>query len=179
MLHLRLQADGSEPLSGVPEQVAGGMDQFLGLPQDPLGPGDKHHPLWVEWIPLLPKTPVVPAPETAEANAFVALLRVVVKSFRTRDIVKEFSACQCSPVQEGWAVSSWAPEGRWIVGIPMPDFTACFSIGHNGAFFFKCLGLFTYVDPKVIEASADEAVGPMGNVEYKQLVEKLGGTQKN
>ena len=45
--------------------------------------------------------------------------------------------------------------------------------------FFKCLGLFAYFDPKVIEASADEAVGPVGNVEYKQLVEKLGGTQKN
>jgi hypothetical protein len=38
------------------------------------------------------------------------------------------------------------------------------------------LGLFVDVDPKVIEASADKAVGPVGNVEYKQLVEKLGGT---
>ena len=35
------------------------------------------------------------------------------------------------------------------------------------------------VDPKVAETAADEAVGPVGNVEFKQLVEKLGGTRKN
>ena len=46
-------------------------------------------------------------------------------------------------------------------------------------FFLMSLGLFADVDPKVIEASANEAVGPVGNVEYKQLVEKLGGTRKN
>jgi hypothetical protein len=39
--------------------------------------------------------------------------------------------------------------------------------------------LFADVDPKVIETIGDEAVGPVANVEYKQLVEKLGGTQKN
>ena len=111
------------------------MDQFLVLPQDPPGTGDEHQPLVGREDSVAAKDPVGSVPETAEANAFVALLRVVVKSFSTRDIVKEFSACQCSPVQEGWAVSSWTPEGRWIEGIPMLDFTACFSIGHNGAFF--------------------------------------------
>ena len=35
------------------------------------------------------------------------------------------------------------------------------------------------IDPKAIEAVADEAVGPVGNVEYKQLMEKLGGTRRN
>lgn len=40
-------------------------------------------------------------------------------------------------------------------------------------------GFFADVNPKVIETAADEAVGPMANVEYKRLVEKLGGTQKN
>jgi len=35
------------------------------------------------------------------------------------------------------------------------------------------------IDPKAIEAVVDEFVGPMGSVEYKQLVEKLGGTRRN
>ena len=39
--------------------------------------------------------------------------------------------------------------------------------------------LFADVDSKVIKTVADEAIGPVANVEYKQLVEKLGGTQKN
>ena len=58
-----------------------------------LDPETNTSPLWIERISRLPKTPVVVAPETAEANAFVALLRVVVKSFSTRDLVEEFSAC--------------------------------------------------------------------------------------
>jgi len=41
------------------------------------------NPLWTKKIPFLPKTPVVAPPEIAEANAFVALMRVVVKSFST------------------------------------------------------------------------------------------------
>ena len=73
----------------------------------------------------------------------------------------------------------------------MPDFTACISIGRDGAFFWVysmlqywllwCvfLGLFADVDLKVIGAVADEAVGPVANVQYKQLMEKFGGTQKN
>ena len=81
-------------------------------------------------------------PETAEANAFVALLREVTKNFNTRDLVEEFSACQCFPVQEGWSVTSWAPEERWIEGIPMPDFAASFGIGHDGMFFNYCLWFF-------------------------------------
>ena len=39
--------------------------------------------------------------------------------------------------------------------------------------------MFADVDPKVIETATDEAVGPMANVECKQLVDKLGGTRKN
>ena len=39
--------------------------------------------------------------------------------------------------------------------------------------------LFADIDPKAIEAAADEFVGPVGSVEYKQLVEKLGGTRRN
>ena len=35
------------------------------------------------------------------------------------------------------------------------------------------------IDPKAIEAAADEVVGPVGNVEYKQFMEKLGGTRRN
>ena len=58
-----------------------------------LDPETNTSPLWIEKIPLLPKTPVVAAPETTEANAFVALLRVVVKSFSTRDLIEEFLAC--------------------------------------------------------------------------------------
>ena len=58
-----------------------------------LDPETNSSPLWVEKIPLLPKTLVVAPPDTAEAKAFMALLRVVVKSFSTRDLVEEFSAC--------------------------------------------------------------------------------------
>ena len=49
-------------------------------------------------------------------------------------------------------------------------------------FFFKicCLCVcFTDVDPKAIEAAADGFIGPVGNVEYKQLTEKLGGIRRN
>ena len=35
------------------------------------------------------------------------------------------------------------------------------------------------VDPKAIEAVANEAVGPVTNVEYKLQMEILGGTRKN
>ena len=101
-------------------------------------------PLWVEKIPLLPKTPVVAPPDTVEANAFVALLQVVVKSFSTRDLVEEFSACQCFTVREGWAVSSWAPKEKWIEGIMMPDFTECFGLRRDGACFFYQLFDFAY-----------------------------------
>ena len=68
----------------------------------------------------------------------------------------------------------------------MPDFRACFSIGRDGAFLFLSLSfeivVFDFLcrcRPKVIETTADEAIGPVANVEYKQLVEKLGGTRKN
>ena len=84
---------------------------------------------------------MVALPDTAEANAFVALLRLVVKSFSTRDLIEEFAACQCFAVQEGWTVNSWAPEERWIEGIPMPDFTECFSLRREGNFFNCCLRL--------------------------------------
>ena len=111
-----------------------------------LDPETNTSPLWVERIPVLGKTPVVAVPETAEANAFVALLREVAKSFSTRDLVEEFSACQCFPVRVGWAVSSWVPEEKWVEGIPMPDFTACFSISRNGAFFsFFLIVVFDFV----------------------------------
>ena len=50
----------------------------------------------------------------------MVLLQVVVKSFAIR---------------EGWAVSSWAPEEKWIEGIPMPDFMECFGLRRDGAFF--------------------------------------------
>ena len=66
----------------------------------------------------------------------MALLRVVVKSFSTRDLVEEFSVCQCFTIREGWAVSSWAPEEKWIEGIPMPNFTECFGLCREGALFF-------------------------------------------
>ena len=39
--------------------------------------------------------------------------------------------------------------------------------------------LLSNVDPKAIEAATDKFVGPVGNVEYKQLMEKLGGTRRN
>ena len=47
--------------------------------------------------------------------------------------------------------------------------------------FFNLLSstLLSDVDPKAIEAAAEEAVGPVGNVEFKQLMEKLGGTRRN
>jgi len=35
------------------------------------------------------------------------------------------------------------------------------------------------IDPKAIENAADEFVSPVGLVEYKQLVEKLGGVKRN
>jgi hypothetical protein len=89
-------------------------------------------------IPLLPKTPVVAPPDTMEANAFVVLLQVVVKNFSTRDLVEEFSACQCFAIREGWVVSSWAPEEKWIEGIPMPDLTECFGLRREGSFFLIC-----------------------------------------
>ena len=91
--------------------------------------------LWVEKIPFLSKTPVVAPPDTTEANAFVALLRVVTKSFSTRDHVKEFSTCQCFAIREGWVVSSWAPEEKWIEDILMPDFMESFGLHRDGAFF--------------------------------------------
>ena len=104
-----------------------------------LDPETNSSPLWVERVPLLPKTTVVAPPEIAKANAFVALLRVVVKSFSTRDLVEEFSACHVFPVREGWAVSSWVPEEKWIEGIPMPDFTECFGLHRKGALLFFLL----------------------------------------
>ena len=96
---------------------------------------------------MLKKTPVVAAPETTEAKSFVALLREVAKVFSIRDLVEEYSACQCFPLQEGWTVTSWAPEEKWIEGIPMPDFTASFSIGFDGIFFNLrlCLCLQTLI----------------------------------
>ena len=102
-----------------------------------LDPETNSSPLWVERIPLLPKTPVVAPLETAEANAFVALLRVVVKSFSTRDLVEDFSACHVFHVREGWAVSSWAAEEKWVEGIPMPNFMESFSLRRDGAFFLS------------------------------------------
>ena len=69
----------------------------------------------------------------------MALLRLVVKSFSTRDLIEEFAACQCFAVQEGWTVNSWAPEERWIEGIPMPDITECFSLRREGWFFLITL----------------------------------------
>jgi hypothetical protein len=39
--------------------------------------------------------------------------------------------------------------------------------------------LIADIDSKAIEAAADEFVDPVGSVEYKQLVEKLGGTRRN
>ena len=47
--------------------------------------------------------------------------------------------------------------------------------------FFNSLSspLISDVDPKAIEAAADEFVDPVGSVEYKQLVEKLGGNRRN
>ena len=93
---------------------------------------------------MLGKTPVIAAPKTAEAKAFVALLREVAKSFSSRDLVEEFSAFQCFLVQEGWTVTSWAPEEKWIEGIPMPDFTECFDLRRGGAIFFKS-AVFAFV----------------------------------
>jgi hypothetical protein len=123
---------------------------------------------------------VVTAPDTAEANTFMALLREVTKNFSTRNLVEEFSACQCFTIREGWAISSWAPEEKWIEGIPMPDFIECFGLHREGTLFFLLSSpLISDVDPKAIEIAADEFVGPVGNVEYKQLVEKLGGTRRN
>ena len=58
-----------------------------------LDPETNSSPLWVAKIPQLPKTPVVAPPDTAEANAFVVFLRLVVKSFSTRDLVEEFATC--------------------------------------------------------------------------------------
>ena len=97
----------------------------------------KTSPLWVERIPRHRETPVVVATETVEAKAFVALLREVAKAFSTRDVVKEYSVCQCFPVQGGWSVASWADEDKWIKGIPMPNFATSFGIGRNGTFFIK------------------------------------------
>ena len=47
--------------------------------------------------------------------------------------------------------------------------------------FFSSLSslLIADIDPKAIENAADEFVGPVGLVEYKQLVEKLGGVRRN
>ena len=39
--------------------------------------------------------------------------------------------------------------------------------------------LLSDVDPKAIKAAADEAVGTVANIEFKQLMEKLGGTRRN
>ena len=95
----------------------------------------------------------------------MVLLQVVVKSFAIR---------------EGWAVSSWAAEEKWVEGISMPDFTACFGIGRDGVFFLPLPStLLSDVDSKAIEAAADEAVGPVANVEFKLLMEKLSGTRRN
>ena len=104
-----------------------------------LDPEMNTSPLWIERIPVLGKTPVIAVPETAEAKAFMALLQEVAKSFSTRDLVEEFSAFQCFLVQGVWTVTSWAPEEKWIEGIPMPDFTTCFSFGRDGTFFYCCL----------------------------------------
>ena len=84
---------------------------------------------------MLEKMPVVAAPETTEAKAFVALLQEVAKVFSIRDLVEEYSACQVFPVREVWVVSSWAAEEKWVEGIPMPDFMESFGLHRDGAFF--------------------------------------------
>ena len=62
----------------------------------------------------------------------------------------------------------------------MPDFTECFGLRREGVLFFLLSSpLISDVDPKAIEIAADEFVDPVGNVECKQLVEKLGGTRRN
>ena len=66
----------------------------------------------------------------------------------------------------------------------MPDFIECFGLHRKGPllfFFVNSLSspLISDIDPKAIEVAADEFVGPIGNIEYKQLVEKLGSTRRN
>jgi len=107
-----------------------------------LDPETNSSPLWVAKIPLLSKTQVVVPPDTAVANTFVALLRVVVKSFSTWDLIEQFSACQCFAIREWWSVSSWAPDEKWIEGISMPDFTKCFGLRREGVFFLSVVFAF-------------------------------------
>ena len=67
--------------------------------------------------------------------------------------------------------------------LPMPDFTKCFTLRREGVcvcvFLILSSPLIADTNPKAIETAADEFVGPVGLVEYKQLVEKLGRTRRN
>jgi hypothetical protein len=59
------------------------------------------HPLMVKQIQNLPSsTPSVNVKETSELQAFVDILREVSMTFGTRDITKEFVACNCCPISD-------------------------------------------------------------------------------
>ena len=67
------------------------------------------------------------------------MLREVSKVLGTRDIIEEYVACWFFLVQEGWFVSLWAAEEKWVGGIPMPNFTTNFVIKKEGEIFDLCL----------------------------------------
>jgi len=61
-------------------------------------------------------------------------MREIAKAFSTHDIIEEYTACRCFPVQQGWTVTSWATEDKCIEGVPMPNFAASFGVDREGFF---------------------------------------------
>jgi len=102
-----------------------------------LDPVTKTHPLVVDRIAALGDVPKAAYHVRAEDEALLALLRKLSKTFSTRDIIEEFVACGCFPVRDGWDISSWLAEDRWIEGIPVPDFVTVFSLRTDRE--FSCL----------------------------------------
>ena len=101
-----------------------------------LGPTTKTHPLVIDHIPALGDVPKVSSHARAEDEALFALLRKLLKTFGTRDLIEEFVACGCFPVRASWTISSWMTKDRWIEGTPLPDFVSIFNLQADREFSF-------------------------------------------
>ena len=107
-----------------------------------LDPVTQTHPLVVDCITALGDVPKAAYHVRAEDEALLALLQKLSKTFSTHDIIEEFIACGCFPVRDGWDISSWLAEDRWIEGIPVPDFATVFSLRTDREFSYlsSCYG---------------------------------------
>ena len=101
----------------------------------PLDPTMKCHPLVTKRITNLGDTPKVDVDRVPANEAYLSILREVLKVFEVHDITEEFVACGCFPMRDGWIVSSWALEEKQVCELPMPDFSKVFGLHKEHEFF--------------------------------------------